>query len=477
MVSSTSDSNSDERAFTLSDQDRFAALSGDCNPLHLDLSVARRSMLGGVAVHGIHLVLWALDVLAARFSFSGIAQLRVNFDRGVMVGEKVHCTWTSEGNRWTGRIAGDHGTLVRLGVVAMTIPPGVWTGATHAPSTVCVDREIEELIDLAGDLELSLPEPWREMFPHLAATVVPAMVAFLLASTRLVGMVCPGRHSIYSALRLDWVAPQDPAGLHPSRLHYKVVRADARVRVVDLAVEAGPMRGTINTLVRPKPFAQPRLAEILSKVTPFSFSRQRALVIGGSRGLGELAAKLLVAGGARVTLTWCHGEADAQALLDEAQSLGVGFEALRFDAMAPPDAAPLPSQRYTHLYYFATPHIAHGDPGKFNPAIFTKYLASYVEGFARTVRWFQARAENDAWVWYPSTAFLDDTNPAFAEYCAAKACGEVLCRQLALQLAPMKFVAPRLPRLPTDQTQALTASPLGDGAEILLSALRFLTTA
>ena len=59
------------RRFTMLDQERFAALSGDSNPLHMYPLVARRSMLGGVAVHGIHLLLWALDELAAQRGLRG----------------------------------------------------------------------------------------------------------------------------------------------------------------------------------------------------------------------------------------------------------------------------------------------------------------------------------------------------------------------------------------------------------------------
>ncbi len=49
------------RRFGLNDQRAFADLSGDHNPMHLDVQGARRLLLGSVAVHGIHLVLWALE--------------------------------------------------------------------------------------------------------------------------------------------------------------------------------------------------------------------------------------------------------------------------------------------------------------------------------------------------------------------------------------------------------------------------------
>lgn len=424
-----------ERTFTLPDQRRFAALSGDHNPLHLDALVARRSLLGGVAVHGMHALLWALDCLAAQNSFSCFEKLRVNFERGVLVGQTVQCTWKLEETRWVGRITGDSGTLVRISLVPITVPPSPWRGATETPRVECAEHDFSDLAQLSGELDLALPDSWRDLFPHLAAASPPVMVAALLASTRLVGMTCPGLHSIYSALQLTYAAPPGAPEPGDGRLHYQVLRADPRVRILDLTIKAGPLSGVVNTLVRPKPFAQPRLAEVLQAVPPSAFARQNALVIGGSRGLGELAAKLLVAGGARVTVTWRQGEADALARAEEAKSLGFALQTMRFDVSAPP-VAPPPDKAYTHLYYFATPHIRHGGAGQFNPAAFAEFMECYVSGFARTVDWFRPQAEADACVWYPSSVFLTEMNPGFPEYTAAKACGEVLCQHLARQLAP-----------------------------------------
>jgi len=458
------------RTFSLEDQYRFAALSGDYNPLHLDITVARRSMLGGIAVHGMHVLLWALDNLAAQGSFSCFEKLRVNFDRGVLVDEKVHCSWNLEGTRWIGRIKGATGTLVRLSLVSTKAPSTPWGGRTKVPKLDCAERDIGDLSQISGKLDLALPESWREMFPHLFPVFPPLIVAVLLASTRLVGMECPGLHSIYSALQLNYTPKIDPFQPDDLFLHYKVRHADSRVQILDMGIEAGPVSGVVNTLVRPKPHMQPRLVEILHAVSPHRFARQNALVIGGSRGLGELACKLLVAGGACVTLTWRHGEQDALAQSREAEALGLSIKTLKFDIAAPPETVVGLEPQYTHLYYFATPHIEHGSPGQFNAAVFSRFLEYYVSGFARAVDWFRCRATKDACVWYPSTIYLTEMNPNFSEYNAAKACGETLCQQLAGQLAPLTFVTPRLPRLPTDQTQTLTATVMADGVATLLNA-------
>ena len=97
------------------------------------------------------------------------------------------------------------------------------------------------LVDRSGELSLTLPRSWANRFPHLAASFSPRTVALLLASTRLVGMVCPGLHSIFSALSLETASNATPE----TALQYRVVRADPRVRLVDMDISSVGLRGTI----------------------------------------------------------------------------------------------------------------------------------------------------------------------------------------------------------------------------------------
>jgi acyl dehydratase len=78
------------RTFTEADQIRFADVSGDRNPMHLDAIKARRTQGGVQVVHGIHLLLWSLDVLVQEeVPRSPLLRLRVNFKRFVAVNEPV----------------------------------------------------------------------------------------------------------------------------------------------------------------------------------------------------------------------------------------------------------------------------------------------------------------------------------------------------------------------------------------------------
>jgi NAD(P)-dependent dehydrogenase (short-subunit alcohol dehydrogenase family) len=332
---------------------------------------------------------------------------------------------------------------------------------------MCEAHDMDALAGASGSIPLVVPPDFAAMFPHLAAGFSPRQSAILLASTRLVGMICPGLHSIFSALSLDF--SNDTAA--DSAMDYAVTRADARVRLVDIALTAPGLHGSLQTLLRPMPVAQPGFAALRALVAPDAFAGQRALVIGGARGLGEVTAKLLACGGAEVTLTYLLGADDAARIAAEAAAAGLRVATMKFDMAHPPDDAAVPAEGFTHAYYFATPRILLSPAKSFSAASFARQVDYYVTGLARCVEWLRPRAVADVCVWYPSTAFIETTPPGFGEYATAKACGEALCAQLSERLAPMRVVAERLPRLATDQTQSLTDANMQDAATTLRTAL------
>ena len=84
-----------ERTFTEADQARFAAVSGDRNPVHLDAVLARRTQAGVPVVHGVHLLLWGLDALArAEPALASMRRLKAQFKHFVAVDESVAVTAT-----------------------------------------------------------------------------------------------------------------------------------------------------------------------------------------------------------------------------------------------------------------------------------------------------------------------------------------------------------------------------------------------
>jgi acyl dehydratase len=428
-----------ERTFTPADQERFAALSGDFNPMHMDPIAARRTVFGAPVVHGVHLLLWALDSWV-RGRTIALERVKASFNRGVLVGDLVRVCLVKDGEDFALQIQRNESKLVpirgKLGVAAEYAGTFPSMGAMK-----CREMNPAEAASAAGMVPLTYsPADASALFPHLSSALPAVQLAELLATTRLVGMECPGLHSLYSGLDLSFSGPATGEAV----LNYRVTRADDFGRL-SLAVEGPGFQGELRAFLRPPPSSQKSARELAGLVTRGAFAGQKAVVVGGSRGLGEVTAKLLAMGGADVTITYHRGKSDAEAVGTEINSAGGTCKVAQFDCTQPGDDELF--QSLTHLYYFATPHISSDDTVLFSPERFSEYCRYYVTGFAQTLMAAQGAAKLQ--VFYPSTIFLDDAPAHMSEYCAAKAAGEELCKQLAKP--GWRIHAPRLPRMHTDQ--------------------------
>lgn len=439
------------RQFTMQDQHMFAALTGDANPMHMDAVAARRTAAGQPAVHGIHNLLWCLNEIASAGICPPPSSLRVNFDRFVTVGTPVAAhIIKQDGTSLKAEVRDSAGPVLTLllGFGGPLAADGmVHDGAVFAQNTPQALRLEEMAAQTSRIANATPPADLAAVFPEAARLLGAARLAGLGAMTRLVGMAVPGLHSIFNGLNLK--AASDPAD---DILHYRVKTCDTTHRRIVQEVSGCGWSGTITCSARQKPVAQRSLASLAGIVAPDRFAGTTALIIGGSRGLGELTAKLLAAGGASIIITYAQGRQDAEVLADE---IGDAAQIMRYDVLA--DAAPqlagltaLPTQ----LYYFATPRIGGRHvSGVFDLDRFQRFTAYYLTGFARLVAALQP--QNGLAALYPSTSFIDDRPEGMTEYAMAKAAGEILCADLIAASPKLRIITARLPRLPTDQTAGL----------------------
>jgi MaoC like domain len=460
------------RTFTSADQVAFAKLSRDKNPLHMDAVAARRFLFGKQVVHGIHLVLWALDDYAgegfAPFRFRGI---KAQFLRPVGIQETVCCSLAGRQNQ---RVELELTSLDGLSTKIQiefeswqqrkdTLPAGL--PEQRSPRALAESQVASQ----TGHLDLLLdPELAVTLFPRLAECIPAVQIATLLATSRLVGMESPGLNSVYFELDL-----LSAANAGQDRLQYRVTRYEKALRLVVMQVDAPDLAGTIKAFVRPPVQKQAAYVELKSQVVSTEFSDQHALVVGGSRGLGEVAVKLLCAGGANVKFTYHRGQEDAIQLRDEVIAERGTADYLQLDVLHFDDGSfinELGNWRSTHLYFFATPFISSSATRLFSSDLFARFCAYYVNGFANLVS--QLAPLGLKYVLYPSSVFINEVPPHMGEYIAAKAAGEMLCTFLEKTHRGMIIQCPRLPRLATDQTVSLRQINNADPVPVILNALR-----
>lgn len=460
-------------ALSLEDSVAFADLCGDYNPLHIDPVVARRLRFGSTVTHGIHLFARTLDELAARKVFSGRqpTSLAASFDNPVVSGALVEVRITVDGDRIAivGAVAGRRSFSgnVELRPGSINEHPIEDAGFTPARPQ---DLDFPPL-SRAGAVPLKLGSALlARLLPSLSRLTDLHWLADLLATTQIVGMHCPGMHSIYSSFRLRRA---DTLPTASSSMQYSVDGVESRHHLLRIRVAGASLAGAIEAFSRARPVAQRTLGEVAPLVTRDVFAGHRVLIVGGSRGLGELSAKILAAGGADVTITYARGKEDAERICAEARALGRACAAQCLDVKCEVMPDWLVGGRFSHVHYFASPLISR-NVGSWNETLFEQFVSTYVSAFARLVEHVMRKrtpGERSVRFLYPSSTFATHAQAGFMEYAVAKAAGEALCDHMQARYAA-SFLKPRLPRLRTDQTSALIDIGAVDPFPIMLNVVR-----
>jgi acyl dehydratase len=464
-----------EREFTTDDQQRFAGISGDRNPIHMDAVAVRRTLVGFPVVHGIHVVLWSLNSLFGYLpDLPPVASIKVSFEKVIYVGDRVKALLTQrERQRLRLEVIVEGTRAVRLEVVLGTARPSdeIDSDAPRFQPTEPLVLTYEQMSKCHGQIPFfSSAIAVGQMFPSAADALGAQRVAALVCSSFLIGMVCPGLHSIYRGLTLAATARSDGDN---EILHFRTVDCDPRFRLLKLAVSGGGWVGFLDAHARPEPKTQADMASIAAMVVPGEFEGVSALVVGGSRGLGELIGKIVAAGGGRVTLTFSAGEADARRVEAEIRRHGGRCDVFHYDVRA--NASDQISHLFscpTQVYYMPTPVIYRRKTAVFSQTQFQEFLTFYVTAFHDLYRGLRSKFDRQIRFFYPSSVYIDARPEGMTEYAMAKAAGEVLCADIQSFESPGRIVSRRLPRLPTDQTASLFRGETADPINVILPIVR-----
>jgi acyl dehydratase/NAD(P)-dependent dehydrogenase (short-subunit alcohol dehydrogenase family) len=468
------------RTFGEDDQAAFAALSGDFNPVHMDPIAARRTQAGAVVVHGVHGALWALDKLIELGVVVGnIRSVAAQFRKFVYLGDEVDLKVLSRTETAVvAELAVGTLTVTTLSVGLGTDTPiddiaadGAAPFAIGTKEPADIER-IEDLARLAGCFDVAIPSRKIErLFPHAVSALGSDRTAAIALLSALVGMVCPGRHSLFAAFAVELVDTPRARNI----LSFRVGETDDRFRLVRMNVAGAGVRGTVQAFMRWPSVAQAAIGDIAQMVSPSEFAGSRALIIGGSRGLGALTAKVVAAGGGEVIVTYAQGRDDAVQLSEEIRA-HVGRDVCRtahFDARknAAVQLACI-GRDVTHLYYFATTPIAKQKLQPFAADVLDEFMGIYVKGFYECCQFIAGRTAGRVTAFYPSSVFVEDGPPSMIEYAMAKAAGEKLCENLNRSTSRIRTVVTRLPRLLTDQTATVPPVATRDPLEVMLPTIR-----
>ena len=452
----------EQYAFTLADCQEFGRYSGDLNPLHIDELYARKSIAGICVVHGVLVLLRALE---SAFAVGVPKPSRINaqFRKFVCVGEEVHFSLSrKEGKNDSLQLSASVGSR-RCVDVTLSFAPA------QPPSPSAENQTFIEWMATPGTQERPLDAlPSQQFgkayatdlhqfgllskFPNCEKILGGSETKALCASTYFVGMICPGLNSIYSALDLEIF----PSAANPLTQYFFLDKFDERSGRFEISTK-GILAGKITAFRRPEVVVQEAISAYQGKVRKGEFSHINALVIGGSRGLGAAAAKILALGGANVGITFSKGKTDAEGVAAEIEgACGSKTSMYNFDLIHDElSVLKDPIARANVLLYFATPKIRTGKLKGMDKELYDQFFQFYVEKLLELSLFLEGLKQNKKIIYVPSSIFVESRPRAHLEYAMAKSAAEILCGEINLSFSHVRTVTTRLPRLKTDQSASL----------------------
>ena len=442
----------------------FVNLSGDNNPMHTNSTISRRLLFGKPVIHGVYSVFLLLDSF---FSFqlddNRIKYLKVKFLQPIFDGDLCEMTVLeiNDGYEINGYVNAENKIylFIKLDSVEKSNHTNYLNSCPELqlPAVINTDNIVGKNFKL--DLYLDV-EKFNKIFSCLTNKINYNLFSILLASTRTVGVYCPGANSLYSELLIS------ENNLEVADFNLTVSKFYKSINLIKMQFDSLNFKGQISSFFRKPPQKQIDFKEIKQIIDKDAFVGEKVLVVGGSRGLGETTAKILAAGGASVVITYALGVNDAQTIVTEISGSGGDCEMLKLDINELNSVNRESLRDFKSIFYFATPFISTSNNEEININLYNKFNDFYIEGFKNlfnVVREFEVEK-----IFYPSTIFIQEMPLNLREYTMSKFYGEMVCKNLNKLYSIPQIFYPRLPKMSTDQTAGIYGDSGNDPFPILL---------
>ena len=394
----------------------FATLSGDYNPVHLVDEYAHQTMFGHRIVYGIYQLMLCLEEISKKIEKPFfITSLKADFKKSLPVAQSFEIeTAITDSSAKASLISGSKLSNISLsyelvenvGHVSKAVYP------FQEPNFHKTEEDLSWHEQIGFDSKLC-----QKLFPMCNKYVHHVNIGILLASTRIVGMKYPGKNSIFNALRLNFSYDSSES------LVCKTLKTESLFGECRIEISAPFVNGEISAFLRPEIAKQNSIEKLLSKNMKADFSKQRALVIGGSRGIGLQCLRLLALGGAKTMFTYYKSEKDADSIIQELKTHNLSAESVRFNInrQSATSLEKIKAFAPTHLYYFATPKISF-NAKTFNEKLFQTFCHYYMFALHELINLLKPFGLKN--IFTPSSVAITEFPRDMMEYAFAKAAME-----------------------------------------------------
>jgi hypothetical protein len=449
--------------FTKEDQEAFARFSGDFNPIHMDPIFSRRTIAGQCIVHGIHGFMWALDSLLHKNQIVP-SSFAIKFSKPLFMQEELQCFYNDKIQQLTIKKGSISLFEINLKFDSCDILKNTSNLKTKKPLIKPKDREVKDLVNLhSGEVFYrGNKNSATRLFPYISDKYGKEICCEIASISEVVGMHAPGLHSLLLSANISFKT-------NKSKPSFTVEHIDRRFNLLNIAINSPSLTSNISALLREKPISGPKIINFKEQVHSSEFKSIRALIIGGSRGLGEATAKIIAAGQGESIITYSTGLIDCRKVSQDINDYGAkcSIAMLRI----PQDIELLNDLgSFNQVYYFPTPKIFGKRGSEYDAELYNNFHEIYVDSFQKLVNYLDSLRKEIS-VFYPSSVAIDSPLPELAEYIDAKIAGEALCKEYDNHKKLSIFTS-RIPRTRTDQSISLLYTESKSPEQVMLPIVR-----
>tara|TARA_Y100001970_G_C14226397_1_gene855954 strand:- start:1226 stop:2584 length:1359 start_codon:yes stop_codon:yes gene_type:complete len=405
------------------DIEKFSKLSKDFNPIHLDKKNETRLIFGKRIVHGMLVLVDILEKISLKKISHKVNSINCNFLKPIFLDFKIYYRMKNYKDCTFIEIISDNQTCVYFELSSKYFK---------------LDKKMKS--NLSFKLKSNLNS---KKYLNISKELGSHTLRLILFLSYLVGMKFPGKYSIFSNLKFS---------IEKKYQNIKMInfllKKNKKFNFYEGFGKNFPIY--FDAIKHPK-FSEQTSFKTLKSIINFKKAKKldkksRCLVIGGSRGIGELTLKILLLLGAQVNVTYNKNYENLNKIKKETQTLSHKLKMQKYDIFNDN----VNFKNYKYIFYFPTPKIKTSEK-KFNKELFQNYNLFYNIKFIKFCR--KLSKNNNAKVFFPSTIFLnsDIEKKKFSEYCKAKKLAEENILKFNKNNNNLKIYSYRIEQQYTDQ--------------------------
>ena len=446
------------KKFKQSDQNQFANISKDFNPIHVSEIKSRKLIFGEQIVHGVNILLSALIFARKNISFQP-KEISCYFYKPVFLNQKIEFFIRKQKEDVNLYVKNNKTIHCLINLKKISIINKINKRKKSLNIKIIKKVNIKKIIDFnfkdfnfedSYSIEKSnfkLGEKYQKHIDILSKENIKD----ILSLSFFIGMMCPGKFSLLSKIKIAI----DNSIKIKKNMNFQLIKYDDNYNSYKVNF-LGSIYGEIDAF-KYQQANQEEFIKIQKRVTKNIFKNTNSLIIGGSRGLGELTSKILAAGNGNLTLSYNYGKKEAEKIKSEINS-GVNNKCKILKLSLPIknlEKVIKKFKNYNYIYYFTTPKIKSNQGKDFDNKLYKKFNFYYVNTFIKICILFNKYSSKKTKIFFPSSTYLDTHETTFREYVRSKKLAEKRIKLLNKKLKNVQISSFRIPPMQTDQNSSI----------------------